>query len=257
MHKPFVVVYVTSSLDGRISLFPGMTLSNSSQFPKLPAAYDNLFGDWKAFSDQITQIYKPDTYLEGSNMVMYESQEVKALPEYSGDTKPLFTDYLPEEIVKRPTRNKWLAIVDGKGRIRDGYKGDSDDPAAYILHLVSESVAPEYLAFLRKETIPYLVAGKKRVDLAKILDKMYRLLGVRTVAISSGGKLCGALLRQNLIDEVNILFNPFIIGGFSTPTLFNSPDIKPPQILPARLDLVSVQTFKNGSFWVRYEVKKG
>ncbi len=56
--------------------------------------------------------------------------------------------------MNHPKRKKWLVIVDGQGRIRDGYKGDEDNQHSHILHIVSTKVEPEYLHFLQKNTIP-------------------------------------------------------------------------------------------------------
>ncbi len=257
MDKPNVYVYVTASLDGRISLAPNETLSNTDNITldKYPRFHD-IFGDnlFEALVDEIKEIYKPDTFMEGSNMIMFEGQEVKRFPKYNEDSEDLYQDYLPIEITKNPKRKFWLAIVDGKGRLRSGYKGNEDNEQSHMLHLVSYNVAPEYLAFLQKSKIPYLISGKKRVDLKNMLSKMYNKLNIRSIMISSAGKLSGALLRDDLIDEINILFNPFIIGGFKTPVLFASTELNPPKILPTELILISSKANDNGSIWVRYRV---
>ena len=257
MNRPKVYVYVTTSLDGRLSLEPNATLYNPNNISldKYPRFHDifgkDLFG---AFVDQIKRIYQPDVFMEGSNMVMFEGQEVRRLPKYNEDSEDLYQDYLPIEITKSPKRKFWLAIVDGKGRLRSGYKGNEDNEQSHMLHLVSYNVAPEYLAFLQKCKIPYLISGKERVDLKNMLSKMYNKLNIKSIMISSAGKLSGALLRDDLIDEINILFNPFIIGGFKTPVLFASTELNPPKILPTELTLISSKVNDNGSIWVRYKV---
>ena len=83
---------------------------------------------------------------------------------------------------------------------------------------------------------------------------MYNKLNIKSIMISSAGKLSGALLRDDLIDGINILFNPFIIGGFKTPILFASTELNPPKILPTKLTLISSKVNDNGSIWVRYRV---
>jgi len=254
MDRPNVYVYVTTSLDGRLSLEPNATLYNPDKInlDKYPRFHD-IFGD-NLPVDELKEIYKPDTFMEGSNMIMFEGQEVKKLPKYKEYSEDLYQDYLPIEITKNPKREFWLAIVDGKGRLRSGYKGNEDNEKSHMLHLVSYNVAPEYLAFLQKSKIPYLISGKERVDLKKMLSKMYTKLNIKSIMISSAGKLSGALLRDDLIDEINILFNPFIIGGFKTPVLFASTELNPPKILPTKLTLISSKVNDNGSIWVRYKV---
>jgi riboflavin biosynthesis pyrimidine reductase len=68
--------------------------------------------------------------------------------------------------------------------------------------------------------------------------------------------LNGALLRAGLIDEIELEFFPAVIGGFNTPSLFNSPDLKPDE-WPARLELLAVQQRPNGCVWLRYRVLPG
>ena len=58
----------------------------------------------------------------------------------------------------------------------------------------------------------------------------------------------------DLIDEINILLNPIVIGGFNTPILFASPEVNPPEILPTKLKLISLNKNKDESIWLRYEV---
>jgi len=257
MDRPNVYVYVTASLDGRLSLEPNATLYNPDninldEYPRFHDIFsENLFG---AIVDELKEIYKPDTFMEGSNMIMFEGQEVKRLPKYNENSEDLYKDYLPIEITKNPKRKFWSAIIDGKGRLRSGYKGNEDNEQFHILHLVSFNVAPDYLAFLQKSKIPYLISGKERVNLKNMLSKMYTKLNIKSIMISSAGKLSGALLRDDLIDEINILFNPVIIGGFKTPVLFASTELNPPKILPSKLTLISSKVNDNGSIWVRYKV---
>jgi len=119
--------------------------------------------------------------------------------------------------------------------------------------IVANQTPPECLAYLQKETIPYLVAGEERVNLKLALEKMKSLLGVACVMSTSPGKLGGALLRAGLMDEINILFIPAIVGGFDTPSLFESPELKPNE-WPTRLKLISAQVLADGRVWLRYHV---
>ena len=63
----------------------------------------------------------------------------------------------------------------------------------------------------------------------------------------------GALLRAGLVDEIDLEFFPAVIGGFDTPTLFESPALGPDE-WPTRLKLISAQVQADGSVWLRYEV---
>lgn len=248
MKRPYVVLSVSASLDGRISLGPNRTMMDMDE-------RDDVLGtreEWEEFYNAMEERYGPEVYLEGSKMLVSEDAELRDLKPYKGDPDGLYRDYLPKEIVDRPDINGFLAVVDGRGRVRSGYTGEEEKP---MLHLVSHSVSPEYLGFLRKMGIPYLIAGEERVDLEKMLKKLKEKLDVDTVLTSSGGRLSGALLRKGLLDEINIRFNPVIIGGFETPTLFSSTDLEEDE-WPTSLKLIDSEVKKSGHIIVRYEVKE-
>jgi len=210
--------------------------------------------EWKSFSETIIDLYKPDMFLEGSNMVVAENQELAELSHYDGDLDQLYEDYLPDDIVNRAGRKTWTSVVDGRGRFRNGYTAECDDPETYMVHLTTETAPPDYLAFLRSRHIPYLLEGKNRVDLPRMFDKVKSKLKVETIATSSGGRLSGALIRASLLDEINILLSPIVIGGFSIPTLFSSPELNWPTIIPNKLHLIEMKNFMNDKLWLRYSV---
>lgn len=253
MTRPKVVLYVGASVDGRITMAPNSTMFDAYKQPEL---YAMLFSweEWEAFRKEVLALHQPDMYLEGSNMLIAEDQEPTELPGFEGNAEELYRDYLPEDIMNRPGRTSWTAVVDGRGRFRNGYTADCDDPATYMVHLTSETAPPEYLAFLKSLNIPYLIEGKERVDLPAMLAKLKTKLGVNTIATSSGGKLSGALIRSGLLDEINILVSPLVIGGYEIPSLFDSPEPRWPDLLPNKLRLVSVKTLPGDKIWLRYEV---
>jgi hypothetical protein len=57
----------------------------------------------------------------------------------------------------------WFTVVDGRGRISWTEK----HPGWDVLVLVCRSTPADYLHYLRRERICYLVAGDERVDLAE------------------------------------------------------------------------------------------
>lgn len=253
MNRPKVVLYVGASVDGRITMAPNSTMFDIYKQPRL---YEMLFSkdEWESFSSTIFELHKPDMFMEGCNMLVAENDELKELPPYEGDPGELYQDFLPEEILHRPGRKSWTSVVDGRGRFRNGYTAECDNPETYMIHLTTETAPPEYLAFLREHNLPYLIEGKNRVDLPKMLHKVKAKLNVQTIATSSGGQLSGALIRSSLLDEINILQSPLVIGGYTIPTLFAAPEPKWPDILPQKLELIEVKNFMNDKLWLRYKV---
>ncbi len=62
------------------------------------------------------------------------------------------------------------------------------------------------------------VLGKDRVDLKRTLEKI-KELGVDELMVEGGGELIYSLLKDNLVDEINLKIGDLILGGRNAPTL--------------------------------------
>lgn len=250
MNRPKVVIHQHASVDGRLTLAPGHHWILEDERWQAVAGSSSVF-EWLKF------VHKPEVCLEGSGSLVSEDEEPKPLPPFEDDPKSLYQDFLPGTVIHRPGHVGWYSFVDGRGRVREWIKeGDvfgENWVGWHTLVLVAHHTPPEYLAYLQREDIPYLVAGEKRVDLHLAMEKLKSQLGVKCVMSLAGGKLNGALLRAGLVDEINIEFFPAIIGGFETPSLFDSPALKPDE-WPTRLKLISCQVQAEGHVWLRYQV---
>lgn len=245
-----VVVLQSASVDGRLTVSPGTILLTAiERWQKGVATSESRTWDW------LKLLHHPQATLEGSGSFVGDGSVPDPLPAVTGDSSLLYEDYLPDTVINRPGHQGWFTAVDGRGRVRWVYKEFPDEQWAgwHLLVLVSHGTPPEYLAYLQREQIPYLVAGEDHVDLRAALEKMNTKLGVACVLSTAGGKLNGALLRAGLVDEINIDFFPAIIGGFETPALFDSPDLTADE-WPTRLKLLSAQVHPDGLVWLRYEV---
>ena len=250
MSVPKVVTFATVSVDGRLAVSPDVLL---------------LWGDarWQALGEPggalewLKRTHQPQATLEGSGSFVREGAEPAPLPPFEGDREALVQDFLPEAITQRPGHRGWFVVVDGRGRVRQWIKDGAAFGQAWegwhLLILAAQQTPDAYLDYLRRESIPYLVAGEIRVDLRLALEKLGAKLGVTTVLSTAGGRLSGALLRAGLVDEINVEFLPGIIGGFDTPSLFDSPTLGPDEC-PTRLDLISAHVQADGQVWLRYRV---
>jgi len=245
MTRPKVVLWGVVSVDGRLTVAPGvLLLYGDERWDTISGS--SIYDTW----EWLKSVHHPQVILEGSGSLVRPGEVPEPLPPVEGDPSQLYQNFLPLEIVNRPGRTAWFTVVDSGGRVRWVYKEMEDQ---YLLVLVARETPPEYLAYLQRETIPYLVVGEERVDLESALELLGSRLGVTCVMSSSPGRLGGALLRAGLVDEVNVEFLPAVIGGKDTPTLFDSPELGPDE-WPTRLRLLSAQTRANGRVWLRYEV---
>lgn len=88
---------------------------------------------------------------------------------------------------------------------RSGYARD-------IVVLVSTETADEYLDYLQERHYDFIVAGDDHVDYRAALEELNKRYGIKTVITDSGGVLASVLLESGLVDEVQLLVAPEIVG---------------------------------------------
>lgn len=98
-----------------------------------------------------------------------------------------------------------------------------------------------------------LDVGEDRVDLPLALGRMRERLGVTCGVSEAGGGLNGALLRAGLVDEIQLLVLPAVVGGLGTPALFDGSQLLSGE-RPTSLRLLSRHAEADGMLWLRYEV---
>ena len=234
LDRPRVVVSVSSSVDGRITLGRGRLLMD----PDNARVWESLASSGAA------DIGRHEAVLEGSGSLVTDDVGPLSLPDADGE---FHEDFLPEP---EPGHESWFVVVDGRGRVRWTMTraGHAD-----LLVLVARSTPAAYLAYLRRENIPYLVAGHDGVDLGQALRLLKEKLGVTRVLAAGGGGINSALLRAGLIDEIHLLVLPAAVGGRGTPSVFDGPELGDGE-LPVKLRLLSAHPQDDGSVRLHYEV---
>ena len=249
--RPQVITLMSASVDGRTALGPGRSQWEELDDPRSRVS-EGTSEIWDHVEAVLDTLHTPQVKMLGSESIVKASEPLEPLAPIEGDTEWLYEDYLPEEVIRDAEISVWLVSPDSRGRLRSGYKG-TETPGHHSLHLVSRKTPAAYLNLLREQCIPYLMAGLDRVDLPQAVASLGAVLGVRTILSIGGGRLNGALLRAGLIDEINVIVRPELIGGISTPTLFDCADLEAEQ-WPVRLELIHARQEMERFLWLRYRV---
>lgn len=96
----------------------------------------------------------------------------------------------------------------------------------------------------------------KTLDLAQVLHDVHEKYGAERLTIQSGGNLNCQFLRDDLIDYVNIVVAPVLVGGRDTSTLIDGEAISSPEELDKirPMKLLECKALNDSYVQLRYEV---
>jgi 2,5-diamino-6-(ribosylamino)-4(3H)-pyrimidinone 5'-phosphate reductase len=219
---PHVILHIGMSVDGRI---------------------DWGMGD-EGLYYELAARFNADAMLTGSRTML----AAYATPDTPhGDDEPLESREL------HPLHVPLLVIVDSRGQIRGWTQIKKEPYWQKAMALCSRSTPQEYLDYLQKRRVEYIVTGEDHVDLRAALEELNVRYGVETVRVDSGGILNGALLRAGLVNEASVLIGPCLVGGTTPRSMFVAPDLTSSEgVIPLRL--VHMEQMRGDVIWLRYEV---
>lgn len=195
--RPWVRIKLAQSMDGHIALSDG-----SSQWISGPEARADV-QHWRARSDAI---------LTGVGTVLADdpSLNVRIGENAGGDNARQPMRVIADSHWRTPADARLLSIA---GKV--------------LIAGLDQQDIPEALAKTGAEFVA-LPSSDGRVDLEQLLQEL-GLRGINEVQVEAGATLCGALIQQELVDEVLIYQAPVLLGGgavspFATPRLDNMDD---------------------------------
>ena len=155
--RPRVIVSVTATADGRVTLSRADRLLDEGPNLRWQSAWPpDVAALLARRAAAIEQHHRPTVFLEGSGTFVADTAGPLQLPDTSEPAAGLRTDYLP---CRSP---QWFTVVDGRGLVAWKHKGNAE---TRLLVITSLAAPLTYLAYLRSEQIPYLLAGAHRVDI--------------------------------------------------------------------------------------------
>lgn len=190
--RPFVYLCTAMSLDGKIASHEREQTEIATNDDR-EMLYDNRV--------------KADAVMVGGRTLLLDD--------------PALTVKTPEQQKARlklgKTPEPWkVAVISDASNLKS--RGDFFDRGeTRKIIFTTERTSPEKTGELKKHCDVH-VLGRERVDLKKALSKL-RQLGIKSLMVEGGGELIFSLLKENLVDEINLKIGNLILGGRDAPTL--------------------------------------
>ncbi|MEO8453056.1 MAG: RibD family protein [Gemmatimonadota bacterium] len=221
--RPYVICHMIPSVDGRIKMERWDLAS---------------FGVY----DRIASTFHADAWMAGR--VSMEVYGARQRPPLRRPSNPI-----PRADFVARVADSYGIAVDPSGKLN--WKS-ADLHGDHAITVLTQTVSDGYLAFLRSKGVSYVFGGEKKLDLARVMEKLRELFGIRRLLLEGGGGINGSMLRAGLINELSILVAPVADGAVGTPTLF---DVDDPPARATKLKLLSTKKLANGVVWLRYKVR--
>ena len=228
--KPITTLFMLESLDGKIS-------SGNN---------DNLDAD------------KDWCQIDGVKEGLYQYYEIETTTDfYSLNTGRVMAKIGVNE------RTKYHDKIDCRFIIIDNKPHLNEKGIDYICHWVNKLILvttnKNHVAYSLREKYDNLdILFYNDLDLKTLLTDMGKKYGAKAITIQSGGTLNGKFLRDNLIDYVNIVIAPLLVGGKDTSTLIDGESIISSKELGKlkALKLIECKQLDNSYIHLKYEVIK-
>ena len=229
MNRPITTLFMLESLDGKISSGANDNLDADKDFPKIDGVKEGLHQYYEL--EQETDLFSLNT---GRVMAKIGVNDKK---EYHNKIDAVT-----------------FVIIDSKPHL-------NENGIDYLCHWVGKVILvtknKEHPAFnTRYENLDILLYDE--LDLNTLLEDLYSKYNAERLTIQSGGTLNGLFVRNKLIDYVNIVIAPILVGGRDVPTLVDGESIKDEselnKLLP--LELLECNKLKNSYIELKYKVIK-
>ncbi len=193
--RPTVTMFMLASVDGKTSTGPNDLYDFDKDLPKLPYTYKGLH-----------QYYE----LEQKTSLWCMS---------SGKTQVKVLDGVELRNIKKSPAS--IIVVDSY-HIND-----------YVLERLSYKFHRVILASIRKRSfkcmypnvsVEVFEASNLNVPPATLLKTLYAKYNITDICLQGGGTLNASFIREGLVDYIDIVVAPIIVGGSTVPSLVTGPN---------------------------------
>ena len=228
--RPVTTLFMLESLDGKISSGNNDDLDADKDWCKIDGVKEGLRQYYDI--EQTTDLYSLNT---GRTMAKIGINERKDEPN------------------KTPCS---FVIIDNKPHLNEN---GIDYLCKWVNKLYLVTTNKDHIAHnLTKKYSNLIVLDYNKLDLKLILEDLAEKYNVDYLTIQSGGELNGLFLRNNLIDYINVVIAPLLVGGRDTPTLIDGEAINSKKDLNKlrALELTECNKLNNSYMQLKYKVIK-
>ncbi len=230
MNRSTTTLFMIESLDGKINSGDSDTLDVDKDWCKIDGVKEGLYQYYDI--EQTTDLFSLNT---GRVMAKIGVNEKK------------------EEPKKTPCS---FIIIDNQPHLNE--KG-IDYLCKWCKNLYLVTTNKNHIAYKIKDNYENLILLEyDKLDLNLLLQDLFEKYSINSLIIQSGGNLNGLFLRENLIDYVNIVIAPLLVGGKNTSTLIDGESIKTVEELNKlkALELLECNKLNNSYIQLKYKVIK-
>ncbi len=224
--RPYIICHMVTSVDGRIDCSMVEHISGDEYDSALANLHCNAELEGRVTMEHYSASPEPFIAPEGARPIGNPSVHIA----------------VPSE--------RYTVAVDTKGRLR---WPSSVINGAPLVCIVSEQVSQAYLDSLKAQGISWICCGQERVNLYFAMESLSRDFGIKRLALLGGGRINGAFLKEELVDELSLIIAPGIDGRTGQTSLFEGMTDSP-RFYPTKLELISAEPLENGVVHLRYRV---
>ena len=231
MHRPITTLFMLESLDGKISTGNNDNFDVDKDFLKIDGVKEGLH-----------QYYELE-----ENTDLFSLNTGRVMAKIGVNDKKEYHNKI--DVVT-------FIIIDNKPHL-------NSNGIDYLCHWVGKvllvTTNKEHPAFNLKDKYDNLeILYYDTLDLNELMEDLYSKYKVDKLTIQSGGSMNGLFIRNDLIDYVDIVIAPILIGGKDVPTLVDGESIKNENELGLLrpLELMECNKLNNSYIELKYKVRR-